>query len=74
MGSFDLHAEALKCRRKALEFIGKREASFLLRVAEQFDRLAEERRAGSPLEAALRATADERQIDACVDHGSTPRN
>jgi hypothetical protein len=26
------------------------------------------------LEAALRATADERQIDACVDHGSTPRN
>ena len=45
MGSIELHVEALKCRRRALEFMGKPEAQFLLRVAREFDRLAEERRA-----------------------------
>jgi hypothetical protein len=43
MGSIDLHAEAVKCRRYALEFMGKPEATFLLRVAREFDRLAQKR-------------------------------
>jgi hypothetical protein len=32
--------EAEDCRRKALEYPGRPEASFLLRVAREFDRLA----------------------------------
>lgn len=38
--------EAEICRRKALAYLGKPEASFLLRVAREFDRLEAERRAG----------------------------
>ena len=36
--------EAEECRRKALTYLGRPEASFLLRVARQFDRLAVEQR------------------------------
>jgi Uri superfamily endonuclease len=34
--------EAEDCRRKALAYVGQAEASFLLRVAREFDRLAAE--------------------------------
>jgi len=35
--------EAEDCRRKALAYVGQPEATFLLSVARQFDRLAYER-------------------------------
>ena len=35
-----LRDEAEKCRLHALSYLGKREASFLLRVAKEFDHLA----------------------------------
>jgi hypothetical protein len=35
--------EAENCRRKALAYVGRPEATFLLSVARQFDRLAYER-------------------------------
>jgi hypothetical protein len=35
--------EAEACRRKALAYLGRPEASFLLSVARQFDRLERER-------------------------------
>jgi hypothetical protein len=35
--------EAENCRRKALAYLGRPEASLLLRVAREFDRLAAER-------------------------------
>jgi hypothetical protein len=38
--------EAEICRRKALAYLGKPEASFLLQIARQFDRLEAERRDG----------------------------
>ena len=34
--------EAAACRRKALAYVGRPEGPFLLRVAEEFDRLASE--------------------------------
>ena len=42
MGKSELAAEAEKCRLHALAYLGRREASFLLRVAREFDYLAEE--------------------------------
>lgn len=39
--------EAEDCRRKALAYVGQPEATFLLRVAREFDRLASERK-GAP--------------------------
>jgi hypothetical protein len=38
--------EAEICRRKALAYLGKPEAAFLMRVAKEFDRLEAERREG----------------------------
>jgi hypothetical protein len=35
--------EAEDCRRKALAYVGQPEATFLLRVAREFERLAQER-------------------------------
>jgi hypothetical protein len=40
--------EAQECRRKALAYVGRPEATFLLKVAREFDRLAMERRTGLP--------------------------
>lgn len=39
--------EADDCRRRALAYLGKPEAPFLLRVAREFERLAEVRPVGS---------------------------
>jgi hypothetical protein len=38
----ELVSEAANCRRKALTYLGRREAPFLLRVAREFERLAAE--------------------------------
>jgi hypothetical protein len=38
-----LYSEAVECRQKAMCYLGKPEAPFLLRVAGEFERLAEER-------------------------------
>jgi hypothetical protein len=35
-----LCAEAVKCRRQALSYLGRPEAPFLLRAADEFERLA----------------------------------
>ena len=45
-GQMILSEEAEICRRKALAYVGKPEARFLLQVARQFDRLEAERRDG----------------------------
>jgi hypothetical protein len=39
-----LAEEAESCRRRALAYVGRPEAPILLRIAEEFDRLAHERR------------------------------
>ena len=39
-----LTEEAETCRRRALAYVGRPEAPFLLQIAEEFDRLAHERR------------------------------
>jgi hypothetical protein len=44
MDDAKLYDEAETCRQKALSYLGKPEASFLLRVARGFERLATERR------------------------------
>jgi hypothetical protein len=41
MDRAELFEEAEKCRQQALAYLGSREASFLLRVAREFDHLAE---------------------------------
>lgn len=41
-----LYDHAEECRQKALSYLGKPEAPFLLRVAREFDRLAIQRRTG----------------------------
>jgi hypothetical protein len=38
----ELRDEAEQCRQRALSYLGKPEAPFLLRVAREFDRLAAE--------------------------------
>lgn len=38
--------EAHICRRKALAYLGKPEAAFLMRIAKEFDRLEAERKEG----------------------------
>lgn len=40
MLTYSLSAEAENCRRQAVDFAGKPEASFLLRLARSFDELA----------------------------------
>ncbi len=42
MDKSTLHHEADDCRRRALCFLGRPEARFLLRIAREFDRLSEE--------------------------------
>ena len=42
MESRALQEEAEECRRKAITYLGKAEAPFLLKIAREFDRLAEE--------------------------------
>jgi hypothetical protein len=43
--------EAEDCRRKALAYLGRPEAPFLLRIAREFDRIAAERhRVGSGIQ------------------------
>ena len=44
MTNSSLEEEAEDCRRKALAYIGRPEAPFLMRVAREFDRIAAERR------------------------------
>jgi len=36
----DLFEEADECRRRALAYVGKPEAPFLLRIADEFEKLA----------------------------------
>lgn len=45
MSYISLHEEAEECRRKALDYLGRPEAPFLMKVAREFDRLAVERQA-----------------------------
>jgi hypothetical protein len=42
MDSLDLREEAEDCRRKALSYLGRPEATFLIRVARELDKLAEQ--------------------------------
>ena len=42
----ELFEEAEQCRLQALAYLGTREASFLLRVAREFDHLAEKSASG----------------------------
>ena len=50
MTKITLEEEAEECRRKALSYLGRPEASHLLRVAREFDRLAAERdQHGNPM-------------------------
>ena len=42
MESRALQKEAEECRRKAVCYLGKPEAPFLLQIAREFDRLAED--------------------------------
>jgi hypothetical protein len=42
MHQFDLQEEAEACRTKALAFLGRPEASILLKMAREFERLARE--------------------------------
>jgi hypothetical protein len=44
MHQSDLHAEAEACRNKALAYLGRPEAAFLLKAAREFERLADEQR------------------------------
>ena len=41
MDKSTLEEEAEKCRLQALSYLGTREASFLLRIAREFDELAQ---------------------------------
>lgn len=41
MNQSELSEEAEKCRLQALTYLGTREASFLLRIAREFDHLAD---------------------------------
>ncbi len=51
MNHLSCDEEAEDCRRKALSYLGRPEAPFLMRVAREFDRLAEQRaRSGSRYE------------------------
>jgi hypothetical protein len=43
MDGANLYDEAENCRLKALSYLGKPEAPFLLHVAQEFDRLAAKR-------------------------------
>lgn len=43
MAELTFEEEAEDCRRKALAYVGQPEATFLLKVARQFERLAAER-------------------------------
>ena len=43
-----LAEEAERCRQQALSYLGTREASFLLRVAREFDDLADRAAAAPP--------------------------
>ena len=42
MDDRSLHQEAEECRSKALSYLGRPEAPFLLHIAREFDRLAAE--------------------------------
>ena len=44
----DLLEEAEKCRMQALTYVGRPEGAFLLRVAQDFERLAREPIGGHP--------------------------
>jgi hypothetical protein len=48
MAQIQLEEEAEDCRRKALAYVGQPEATFLLRVAREFERLAGERKQAPP--------------------------
>ena len=41
-----LHEEAHACRKRAIAYLGRPEASFLLRAAQEFDRLASNKAEG----------------------------
>jgi hypothetical protein len=57
--SLNLHDEAQDCRRKALCYVGRPEAPFLLHLARQFDRLARE---GTARQRRGDATGEERRL------------
>jgi hypothetical protein len=42
LDSASLREEAEDCRRKALSYLGRPEATFLIHVAREFDKLAEQ--------------------------------
>jgi hypothetical protein len=42
MPDLDCREEAERCRQRALEYLGRQEAPFLLRIAREFDRLADD--------------------------------
>jgi hypothetical protein len=46
MDDADLYNEAEDCRRRALSYLGRPEAPFLLRVAREFERLSAKRHRG----------------------------
>lgn len=48
MAQVTLREEADACRRQAVAYLGRPEASFLLRAAEAFDELARERERPEP--------------------------
>ena len=47
MDDADLYNEADDCRRRALTYLGRPEAQFLLRVAREFERLSRKRQSQS---------------------------
>ena len=54
MDSLTMLDEAEACRQRALSYIGKPEAPLLLRMAQEFDRLAKEGRRQGDAEGKLR--------------------
>lgn len=61
MDEANLYNEAEACRQKALSYLGKPEAPFLLRVAREFERLGTERKRighGGPPDAAAVSAVD----------------
>jgi hypothetical protein len=63
-----LDEEAEQCRQQARAYLGQPEAPFLLRVAREFDRLADERQAQSPTAVCAQA-ANAAKPSALLRHG-----
>jgi hypothetical protein len=50
MEEADLRNEAEDCRRKALSYLGRPEAPFLLRIAREFERLSVKKESGEDIQ------------------------